>query len=36
MNKLTRLDEKLFNLPLVEPIGGIPDFSSTRVKIEKI
>ncbi|WP_456455898.1 4Fe-4S dicluster domain-containing protein [Thermovibrio sp.] len=35
-NKLTRLDGELFNLPLVEPIGGIPDFSSTRVKIEKV
>ncbi|RUM42847.1 MAG: molybdopterin oxidoreductase, partial [Desulfurobacterium sp.] len=35
-NKLTRLDEKMHNLPLVEPLGGIPDFSSTRVRIEKI
>ena len=36
VNKLTRLDEELYNLPLVEPIGGIPDFSSTRVRIEKV
>ncbi|GAB6075477.1 4Fe-4S dicluster domain-containing protein [Desulfurobacterium crinifex] len=35
-NKLTRLDEKMHNLPLVEPLGGIPDFSSTRVRIEKV
>jgi len=36
MNKITRLDPELANLPLVEPIGGIPDFSSTRVRIEKL
>ena len=36
MNRITRLDEELFNLPLVEPIAGIPDFSSTRVRIEKV
>ncbi len=36
MNRLTRLDEKLYNFPLVEPIAGIPDFSSTRVKVEKV
>jgi anaerobic selenocysteine-containing dehydrogenase/Fe-S-cluster-containing hydrogenase component 2 len=36
MNFLTRLDERLYNLPLVEPIAGIPDFSSTRVRIEKV
>ncbi|TCK03454.1 4Fe-4S dicluster domain-containing protein [Phorcysia thermohydrogeniphila] len=36
MNLLTRLDEGLYNLPLVEPIAGIPDFSSTRVRIEKV
>ncbi|RUM42248.1 MAG: molybdopterin oxidoreductase, partial [Desulfurobacterium sp.] len=36
MNFLTRLDEKLYRLPLVEPIAGIPDFSSTRVRIEKL
>ena len=34
-NRLTRLDEKMFNLPLVDPLGGIPDFSSTRVRIER-
>ncbi len=36
MNRLTRRDEELYDLPLVEPIAGIPDFSSTRVKIEKV
>ena len=36
MNLLTRRDPKLFDLPLVDPICGIPDFSSTRVKIEKV
>ncbi|ADU97190.1 molybdopterin dinucleotide-binding region protein [Thermovibrio ammonificans HB-1] len=36
MNRLTRRDPKMFDLPLVEPISGIPDFSSTRVKIEKV
>jgi anaerobic selenocysteine-containing dehydrogenase len=36
MNRVTRLDPELFNLPLVEPIAGIPDFSSTRVRIEKL
>jgi len=36
MNRITRLDEELFNLPLVEPIAGIPDFSSTKVRIEKV
>jgi tetrathionate reductase subunit A len=36
VNKLTRLDGELYNLPLVEPVGGIPDFSSTRVRIEKV
>ncbi len=35
-NLLSRLDESLFNLPLVDPLGGIPDFSSTQVRIEKI
>ncbi len=36
MNLLTRLDKKLFNFPLVDPTSGIPDFSSTRVKLEKL
>ena len=36
MNRITRLDPQLYNLPLVEPIAGIPDFSSTRVRIEKV
>jgi anaerobic selenocysteine-containing dehydrogenase len=35
-NLLTRLDEQLFNLPLVDPLGGIPDYSSTKIDIEKI
>jgi len=35
-NLLTRLDEQLFNLPLVDPLGGIPDYSSTKINIEKI
>ncbi|WP_456371258.1 molybdopterin-dependent oxidoreductase [Thermodesulfatator atlanticus] len=35
-NVLSRLDESLFNLPLVDLLGGIPDFSSTRIKISKI
>jgi tetrathionate reductase subunit A len=35
-NDLTRLDENLGNTPMVDPVGGIPDFSSTRVRIEKI
>jgi anaerobic selenocysteine-containing dehydrogenase len=35
-NKLSRLDERMYNLPLVDPLGGIPDFSSTKVNIEKI
>ncbi len=34
-NLLARLDESLDNLPLVDPLGGIPDFSSTRVAILK-
>lgn len=34
-NLLSRLDESLFDLPLIDPLGGIPDFSSTRVKLEK-
>ena len=35
-NDLSRLDEGLANTPLVDPVGGIPDFSSTRVKIERV
>ncbi len=35
-NKITRLDEGLANTPLVDPVGGIPDFSSTRVKVERV
>jgi len=35
-NAISRLDEDFANTPLVEVCGGIPDFSSTRVKIQKI
>jgi tetrathionate reductase subunit A len=35
-NDLGRLDESFANTPLVDPVGGIPDFSSTRVRIEKV
>ncbi|HBG19564.1 MAG TPA: molybdopterin oxidoreductase [Desulfobulbaceae bacterium] len=35
-NDLTRLDESMANTPMVDPVGGIPDFSSTRVRIEKV
>ncbi len=35
VNSVTYLDEKKYNFPLVDTLGGIPDFSSTRVKIEK-
>lgn len=34
-NMVTRLDENLNNTPMVDLVGGIPDFSSTRVKILK-
>ncbi|MCB2180632.1 MAG: molybdopterin-dependent oxidoreductase [Desulfobulbaceae bacterium] len=34
-NMVTRLDENLSNTPMVDLVGGIPDFSSTRVKIMK-
>ena len=34
-NMVSRLDENLANTPLIDLIGGIPDFSSTRVKIIK-
>jgi tetrathionate reductase subunit A len=35
-NDLGRLDESFANTPLIDPVGGIPDFSSTRVRIEKV
>jgi tetrathionate reductase subunit A len=35
-NDLGRLNENLANTPLIDPVGGIPDFSSTRVRIEKV
>lgn len=34
-NDLSRLDESFGNTPMTDPVGGIPDFSSTRVRIEK-
>ena len=34
-NAVARLDEDFGNTPLVDVCGGIPDFSSTRVKIVK-
>ncbi len=36
VNKISKLDKKFYDLPLVDPIGGIPDFSSTKIKIQKI
>jgi len=36
VNALTYLDSKFHNLPLLETFSGIPDFSSTKVKIEKL
>ncbi len=35
VNRLSRLDESLFHLPLIDLLGGIPDFSNTKVKIQK-
>lgn len=35
-NMVGRLDENLANTPLVDVMAGIPDFSSTRVKLEKV
>ncbi len=35
VNTLSRLDESLYFLPLVDLVGGIPDFSSTRIKLRK-
>jgi len=35
-NMVTRLDANLANTPMVDLVGGIPDFSSTRVKIAKV
>jgi len=34
-NLLGRLDPYLNNTPLVDVLAGIPDFSSTKVRIEK-
>ncbi len=33
-NPLGRLDRRLNNTPMVDLLGGIPDFSTTRVKVE--
>lgn len=30
------LDESFADTPLVDPVEGIPDFSSTRVRVEKV
>ncbi len=35
-NDIARLDENLGDTPMVDTVGGIPDFSSTRVKVEKL
>jgi tetrathionate reductase subunit A len=35
-NDVARLEEGLANTPMVDLVGGIPDFSSTRVKLKKI
>lgn len=35
-NYISRLDEHLANTPLVDVVAGIPDFSSTKVKIIKM
>lgn len=35
-NMVARLDDGLGNTPLVDVLAGIPDFSSTRVKLEKL
>lgn len=35
-NYITRLDEDFANTPMVDVVGGTPDFSSTRVKILKL
>lgn len=35
-NMVGRLDENQANTPLVDVLAGIPDFSSTQIKIEKI
>lgn len=32
-NMVTRLDDNLANTPMVDLVGGIPDFSSTKVKV---
>ncbi len=35
-NMVSRLDGNLANTPLVDVLAGIPDFSSTRVRLEKL
>jgi tetrathionate reductase subunit A len=35
-NTLSRLDDNLGALPLVDVVAGIPDFSSTRVRVVKV
>ncbi len=35
-NYVTSLDEAMANTPMVDLVGGIPDFSSTRVKVLRV
>ncbi len=35
-NDVARLEQGLANTPMVDSLGGIPDFSSTRVKLRKV
>jgi tetrathionate reductase subunit A len=35
-NMVTKLDANLANTPMIDLVGGIPDFSNTRVKILKV
>lgn len=35
-NDIGRLDENLGNTPMVDNVGGFPDFSSTKVHIERV
>ncbi len=34
-NQVSDLDEVLMRTPMIDPVGGIPDFSTTRVKVLK-
>lgn len=35
-NMVTRLDDNLANTPMVDLVGGIPDFSSTKVRVVRV